>query len=407
MVRVSWRDAAGVQTAAEVRTALRLPPGNNAAAMGVLLCADADGALSDLDSGLIPELAAALAAAGFPALSCASGGGDANRRSLEAAALLCAARAGNLPGLPPESAPSAWAALGAGEGARVACALARDCDACAAVAISFPLEQREGLTRLIAPLLLVRGTCDAAWSDADWAAAKQRSLSCSKRRYEVTGGDRELRIAGADAAEKKAAREHLQGAVAAFMIEHAAPSMEMLRERVLSAVLWEDERALRSILNGDRVVLPDDPNSDAYDEYGDPVAHLAGEALTCACKYGNFEFARLVVDDFGAEPEPSEALTAALLNGHAAIAEYLIGLGADPHECDVFGIFDVDCTRLLLDQGVAVDPQNLVSAVQYKWFDLLNFLLSRGVVECRQEALALAIERGMPEYIARLSRGAG
>ena len=184
------------------------------------------------------------------------------------------------------------------------------------------------------------------------------------------------------------------------MRARAEPDEDELYHRVLYAVLYDDMAALRAALDA----APEEGDADAYDDFIGRY-DLVDKALTAACRYGNLEHAQALVDEYDALPG-FNALTAAVLNGQARVFEFLVSAGADPHECDTFGIYDVECTRLLLEAGVAVDPKNLVEAVHYEWFDLLCFLLDRGVDACRAEALALATQRNMPEYIQRLQAAA-
>ena len=314
-------------------------------------------------------------------------------------------QAGQVAGLPLSDAPAAWVALGLGDGARVACALARDSEVCAAVALSFPLnaahgvdaaarERRRELQRVYAPVLIVSGTDDAGFPPSEVAAAIHNGGSCLYKRHDVAGVGSELNVTGA-------ARAQLEEAVVAFVKQQASLDEDVLCDWLLHAALCDNEKALRFVLGGEHVLLP------AVDDYD--AQYLAGRALTYACRYGSMNAVRLLLDQFGAEPG-FDALTEAVLNGHADAARYLIARGADPHECDVFGIFDVECTRLLLNHGVEVDPRNLVEAVRYEWFELLCFLLERGITEwteCRNEAMALAMERNKTRFIERLNRTEG
>ena len=292
-MRESWRySAAGLEQTAEVSIALRLPSAGDPAPHGVLLligeddtsCHAEQGAVATYDQSLLDALSTALTAAGFTVLSCSCGSGDLDRglyaASRAPAALLAAARAGDVPGLPLRLAPLPWIALGVGSGARVACALARDSEVCAVVAMSFPLnappggdaasrERRRELEHVYAPLLIVSGAEDVGFPATEVAAALFNGGSCLKKRYDVAGAGRELNVAGA-------ARAQLLDAVVTFAQQQATLDAEdVLRDWLLSAALYDDEKAMRFVLGGECVIIPEDPDYD--------VDYLAGKALAYIC----------------------------------------------------------------------------------------------------------------------------
>ena len=231
------KKATGAPKQKTVPVALHLPAaadedGPDAAqhAFAVLLCPSAGG---DMAHGSLPALAAALAAAGVPALRFTCKGGDFDYRCAVTAALLqrCANDGGG-DVLTPLARVRRWVVAGTSMGARCACVLAADGRAEAVALLSYPLVANSGdaannaaraalLEGVRVPALLIRGTKDASAPQGPWdaaVAALRRGTSAACEELVVDGGNHSLKVPGG-APVNAAAQARILQAVVHFVRE--------------------------------------------------------------------------------------------------------------------------------------------------------------------------------------------